>query len=200
MRTNYVLIDFESVQPRSLDGLEQDHFRVLIFVGASQAKIPFDVANSVQRMGVRAEYVKISGNGSNALDFHIAFYIGQYAASDSTAYFHIISKDTGFDPLVAHLKDRGIYAGRVKTVSDIPLLKVVNSRTPEERIQAVVARLQQMKAAKPRALRTLRSTIAALFQKQLKEAELDALVEALVARGLISIATTKIAYSLPTDG
>jgi hypothetical protein len=25
-------------------------------------------------------------------------------------------------------------------------------------------------------------------------------VEALVARGLISIATTKIAYSLPTDG
>jgi hypothetical protein len=200
MRTNYVLIDFESVQPRSLDGLEPDHFRVLIFVGASQAKIPFDVAHAVQRMGVRAEYVRISGNGSNALDFHIAFYIGQYAAADSTAYFHIISKDAGFDPLIAHLKDRGIYAGRVKTIADITLLKVTNSRTPEERIQAVVARLQQMKEAKPRAIRTLRSTIAALFQKQLKEAELDALVEALVARGLISIATTKIAYSLPTDG
>jgi len=51
-------------------------------------------------MGERAEYVRISGNGSNALDFHIAFYIGQLAAHEPDAYFHIISKVTGFDPLI----------------------------------------------------------------------------------------------------
>jgi hypothetical protein len=52
----------------------------------------------MQALGAKAQYVKISGNGSNALDFHIAFYIGHLGAVDPTAYFHIISKDAGFDP------------------------------------------------------------------------------------------------------
>ena len=75
LRTNYVLIDFENIQPKSLAALEQDHFKVFVFVGASQAKLPFEVVNSVQRMGIKAEYVQISGNGPNALDLHIAYYI-----------------------------------------------------------------------------------------------------------------------------
>ena len=40
MRSNVVLIDFESVQPGSLEALEKDHYRVVIFVGATQAKLP----------------------------------------------------------------------------------------------------------------------------------------------------------------
>lgn len=35
MRTNYVLIDYENVQPTSLAGLDAEHFRVLVCVGAS---------------------------------------------------------------------------------------------------------------------------------------------------------------------
>ena len=76
MRNNIVLIDFENVQPESLELLAQDHFRVLVFVGANQARLPFEVAASLQKLGARAEYIKISGNGSNALDFHIAYYVG----------------------------------------------------------------------------------------------------------------------------
>ena len=41
MRKNIVLIDFESIQPSSLEALEHDHFRVLVFVGANQTKVPF---------------------------------------------------------------------------------------------------------------------------------------------------------------
>jgi hypothetical protein len=96
LRTNFVLIDFESVRPEALDPLAQEHFKVIVFVGANQAKVPFEVASALQRMGSKAEYVKITGNGPNALDFHIAYYIGQLAASEPTAYFHIISKDQQF--------------------------------------------------------------------------------------------------------
>ena len=78
MRTNYVLIDYENVQPTSLAGLDAEHFRVLVFVGASQNKLTFDTAAAVQKLGARAEYIKIAGNGSNALDFHIAFHIGHW--------------------------------------------------------------------------------------------------------------------------
>ena len=55
MRTNYVLIDFESVQPETLELLAHDRFRLLVFVGASQSKIPFETAAAVQTLGTRAE-------------------------------------------------------------------------------------------------------------------------------------------------
>jgi hypothetical protein len=72
---------------------------VLVFVGSNLTKVPFYLASSLQTLGSNAEYVRTGGNGPNALDFHIAFYVGQLAWRDLNAYFHIVSKDTGFDPL-----------------------------------------------------------------------------------------------------
>jgi hypothetical protein len=95
LKNNYILIDYENVQPKNLAILNGHPVKVIVFVGANQAKVPFDLASSLQALGSNAEYVKIRGNGSNALDFHIAFYIGQLAERDPYAYFHIISKDTG---------------------------------------------------------------------------------------------------------
>jgi hypothetical protein len=123
MRKNYVLIDFENVQPESLAMLQHEHFEVKLFLGANQSKVPFEIANAMQSMCGRAEYVKISGNGSNALDFHIAYYLGQLSVKEPHAYFHIISKDTGFDPLIDYMKTKGISVIRENTIEDIPLLK-----------------------------------------------------------------------------
>lgn len=198
MRTNYVLIDYESVQPEDVSALKQDHFRIIVFVGAHQTKIPFQTAAALQQMGSNAEYVKISGAGPNALDFHIAFYIGQFAEKDPEAYFHIVSKDAGFDPLLNHLKTRKIRALRVKTVGEIPLLKVGNAKSTPDRIAVIVDYLRKQGAAKPRTLTTLTSTIGALFLKQLSADEINALLTALQARGYVSVVGTKVSYSLPT--
>lgn len=197
MRINYVLIDFENVQPMSLAGLEPDHFRVLVFVGANQNKLSFETAAAMQRLGGRAEYVKIAGSGSNALDFHIAFHVGHLAAQDPTAFFHIISKDTGFDPLIQHLKERRIFAARSKEVADIPLLKAANSKSQPEKIAVVVSNLRQRGASRPRTLKTLSSTISSLFQKQLADAELADLLESLQSAGYVQIQENKVAYTLP---
>lgn len=199
MRTNYVLIDYENVQPSSLAELDAEHFHVLLFVGASQNKLTFEIAAAVQKLGPRAEYIKIAGNGSNALDFHIAFHVGHLAANDPAAIFHIISKDTGFDPLIQHLKERKIRASRFKNVADILLLKTENSKTTPEKIHVVVANLQQRAAARPRTLKTLTSTINSLFQKQLTEAELVALLKGLQAKGFITVDDTKVTYTLPAS-
>ena len=104
MKNNYVLIDFENVAPENLDLLDQDWIRVYVFVGKNQTKLPFSVVKAIQKMGDRAQYVEMSGTGHNALDFHIAYYVGRLSANDKDAYFHIISNDQGFDPLIAHLK------------------------------------------------------------------------------------------------
>ena len=198
LRTNYVLIDYENVQPESLSALDAEQFKVIVFVGANQTKLTFEVAMALQRMGSKAEYIKISGTGSNALDFHIAFYIGQIAASDPTAYFHIISKDSGFDPLIQHLKTKKISAIRSRDVSEIPLVKITHAKDPAEKIALIVTKLQQQATSRPRTVKTLLSTVNALFQKQLGEPELDAMLKELQAKGFVTVTDTKVTYSLPT--
>ena len=197
MRTNYVLIDYENVQPEAMAVLSKEHFKVIVFVGANQAKVTFEVASALQQMGERAEYIKISGNGSNALDFHIAYYIGLLASKEPEAYFHIVSKDTGFDPLINHLQGKKILACRSKDVTDIPIVKASNSKSPSEKIAVIIADLKRRGASKPRAVKTLTSTISNMFQKQLSDEELQSLLLELQTKGIVSIAGTKVSYELP---
>jgi hypothetical protein len=199
VKKNYVLIDYENVQPQEIATLEREHFNVIIFVGANQAKVTFEVASVLQRMGDQAAYVKISGSGSNALDFHIAYYIGQLAAKEPDAYFHIISKDAGFDPLIQHLKSKKIFSGRCKTVSDIPILKLESTHTPSERVAVVIENLKHRGASKPRTVKTLSSTINALFSKALTEPEVSHIISELNKNGIIQINQTKVAYMLPGE-
>jgi hypothetical protein len=199
MRTNYVLIDYENVQPEVLTALYAEHFKVIVFIGSNQKKITFEAAEALQRMGDKAQYIKISGNGPNALDFHIAFYIGQIAATDPTAYFHVISKDTGFDPLIQHLKTKKVFAARSRDISEIPIVKVTGIKLPSEKIAAIVSNLQHRGASKPRTVKTLSSTICAIFLKQLSEQELAGLLKELQAKGYITVTETKVSYNLPTE-
>ena len=149
-------------------------------------------------MGSNAEYIKISGTGPNALDFHIAFYIGQLAAREPEAYFHIVSKDTGFDPLISHLKTRKLRALRVKKVSDIPILKAGNAKSTPDRIAVILDALSKRGAAKPHTVATLTSTIGALFLKQLSPDEISTLLKALQELGHVSVSGNKVSYNLPT--
>jgi uncharacterized LabA/DUF88 family protein len=197
VKKNYVLIDYENVQPAAMEALEREHFHVIVFVGASQAKVTYEVADVMQRMGERAAYIKISGNGSNALDFHIAYYIGELASSEPDACFHIVSKDAGFDPLVQHLKSRKVRVGRVKSVNDLPLIKAASSISAADRVSAVVTNLKQRESSRPRTVKTLGGTINALFQKKLTESEVEEIIAELTRRGIVLVNQTKVAYALP---
>lgn len=197
VKTNYVLIDYENVQPEAISVLDKEHFKVIVFVGANQSKLAFEIAATLQRMGDRAEYVKIASNGSNALDFHIAYYIGRLAVSEPDAYFHIVSKDTGFDPLIQHLKSKKILVCRSRDVTDIPIIKAVNPMPATEKLDLIISDLKRRGASKPRTAQTLSSTINSLFQKQLSEQELASLLQELQKQGLITVNNTRISYALP---
>ena len=197
MPNNYVLIDYENVQPKNLELLASDEFKVLVFVGQSQAKIPFDLADSMQLLGKNARYVQITGNGQNALDFHIAYYIGELAASEPDAVFHIISKDKGFDPLINHLKERKIRVHREKDIGEIPLLQLADTSSIDEKISAVVKNLGGRGQSRPRKVTTLSNTINSLFNPKLSAKELSALVKEMEKRKLIVINKNNVSYKLP---
>jgi hypothetical protein len=195
--TNYVLIDFENVRPKNLEILSNHPFKVFVFVGASQAKIPYDLAAAMQQLGEDAQYVKIGGNGKNALDFHLAFYVGELATKDPEAYFHVISKDTGFDPLIKHLNDRKIRIQRDKDLAEIPVLRMSNATSNDEKISAIVKNLSSRGHARPRKVKTLANTINSLFTKNLEEQELLSLVNELEERSYIVIRDGNVSYQLP---
>ncbi len=114
-----MLADFENVQPRNLGQLRSGAFEVMVFVGANQSKVSLKLAQALQAFGADASYLQISGSGSNALDFHIAYYISWLAAQHPGAAFTLVSRDTGFDPLIKHLARLKIVCRRVKAISDI---------------------------------------------------------------------------------
>jgi len=195
--TNYVLIDFENVQPKNLELLTTHPFKVFVFVGASQTKVSFDLADSMQLLGNNAKYIKIAGNGQNALDFHVAYYVGELAAKEPDAHFHIISKDKGFDPLIKHLRSRKISIQRQKDLAEIPPLRVSVTTSSDEKISAIVKNLGGRGQSRPRKLRTLENTINNLFTKKLEKNELASLVKELQKRKLIVVNKGNVSYKLP---
>ena len=172
-------------------------FNIFVFVGANQKKISYDLAVKMQSFGEDAKYIKISGNGQNALDFHIAFYIGQLSVQDPKGFFHIISKDTGFDPLVSHLRSQKIRVQREKDLAEIPVLRISSATNYNEKISAIVKNLSGRGQSRPRKIKTLANTINSLFTQKLNENELNDIINELNNKEYIVIKDSSVTYKLP---
>lgn len=96
--THHILIDYENVCPRDFSLLRGAHVRITAFIGPSQNTARLSLA--LEEFGENAKIVRVARTGKNALDFHIAYYVGRLAESDPNGWFHIISKDTGYDSLL----------------------------------------------------------------------------------------------------
>lgn len=192
----YVLVDFENVQPKNLELLKEHPFKVLVFIGANQTKFPRHFVVAMQALGQQARYIEISGSGPNALDFHIAYYIGELAAKNPDAQFHIVSRDRGFDPLIRHLKGKNVRVRRETDLAEIPELRIPDTTSRDEQIEAIVRNLRQRGHSRPRKVKTLQNTINTLFTKKLDQAELDAIIDELRKRNLIVVKQNNVSYRL----
>lgn len=129
-----------------------------MFLGQNQSKVPVALSRILQPFGTDVEYLQISGSGPNAVDFYIAFYIGRLAASHPDAKFTIVSKDTGFDPLVKHLTSLKIACNRSKTrvrvhLECVAAAMAVAPGQPTSTSRPIAARLGLLTRPQPRNLR-----------------------------------------------
>jgi hypothetical protein len=169
---------------------------VFVFIGADQAKIPFEFAEAMQRLGENGRYIRITGNGKNALDFQLAYYLGQLVAQDNKAHFHIVSKDAGFDPLIKHLKDQKIQIQRKNTLAEVLVVGTSSPKTNDEKISFIVKHLADREKSLPTKTKTLANTINSLFMKQLSEAEVTALLNLLEKQKYITVSEGNVSYQL----
>ena len=199
----YVLVDFENVQPENTDFTQDETVELLIFIGKSQTKLPTDLVLAVKALGNRADYIRMEGSGKNALDFHIACYLGQLTTQAPDAKFFIVSKDTGFDPLIAHLATKGRSVKRVADTRAIrPAAPVATDATASPgssaRVDRAVKQLNALGKARPLTLKKLNNTLQDLLGRDhpLSEDDLRGVVASLQTRGLLTVRDTKITYSV----
>ena len=197
MKKHYILIDYENVQTKSLSvlqGAPNQEFQIMVFVGANQSKIPIELVSSMQSFGNKARYVQITGSGRNALDFHIAYYLGTLTEREPKAIFHVISKDTGYDQLIKHLKGKRIDVARQKDLFDIPWLSSANKKPADEQLDAIVKNLSARGPSRPRKVKTLKNSINSLFDNKLGPDKIDGLVKDLQERKYIVIKQENVTY------
>lgn len=216
LRTNYMFIDYENVQTNSLELLAvSDEFKVLLFLGPKNTKLPIELVIAMQKLGDRAKYITLDTSGNNALDFHIAFYLGNIAISDPTAFLHIISKDTGFDPLIAHLKTKKIYCVRSNSIEAMPCFNTKTTNTnqsipnvqtvakvipPKKLTQStiminnVLEDLNHRGESRPKTVKSLRSTIKAKLGKLTTDETVLLVFNALVKKKHVQINGESISY------
>lgn len=194
MRTNFVLIDSENVKPEYIEKLKHEHFRVFVFVGANLKRLDFPIVNAVQSLGSNGRYVQINSHGPSALDFHIAYYIGKLSVENPDAYFHIISKDKGFDPLIKHLRDQKIFCSRSASVLEIPLVKSADKVLPSQRAAEFYEKRIASAKTRPVTVQSLQSAILSHFHKVLSVEDVAEVLEALTTARHVVVNGKKVAY------
>jgi hypothetical protein len=117
MNETILLIDHENVSKVDLNDVP-DGMWVYFFFGASQQNVPRTLMKAAHRLGERFVDIDIEGHGKNALDFHIAFYLGEHLAKKPGTEGIILSKDKGFDPLVKHLRGRKLDVRRANSLAE----------------------------------------------------------------------------------
>jgi len=117
MTDTVLFVDYENIGKVDLGAIPAG-VRVPFFFGASQKSVPTEFLKAALKLGERFLPIDIEGQGKNALDFHIAFYLGEQLARAPDSSCVILSKDKGFDPLVKHLAKRGFSVRRANTIGE----------------------------------------------------------------------------------
>ena len=197
-RLNHVFVDYENVQDVDLQLIREKPVKVVLVVGKQQKNLPLAWTKAAIQIGAaQVEILEAGCAGKNALDLVLAYHLGRKAREDAAAFFHILSKDKAFDALVTHLKAEGVRVLRTEVFSQIPVLVDVKTLPLEDRSQRVRERMGKLKTeGRPKKLKKLQSMIHSLFQKELTEGEVMAVIKKLVREKFITVSKEEnIGYS-----
>jgi hypothetical protein len=195
MKKNIILIDYENIQNIDLQPLLNQDIQIYVFHGKQQ-KFTGPILKMALEFGKEKFIpVEISGNGKNAADFHIAYFLGKLSREFENPFFHIISKDNGFQPLVHYIKDVDKkYCLQESAISDIPFLKHVPEQNSKSHYQIVEEFFLNRKTGKPKKKKTLCNQIISVCKKEITENDADKIIQQLIVNKIIDCKDDKVSY------
>ena len=192
-----LFIDYENITQVRLATIQRSNLKIYIFVGCTQAKIPFELVREAHQLGASVEWIGVEGIGPNALDFHIVFYLGQISLQSPSSNYVILSRDRGFDPLIQHLDKLGISC---KRIDNLEILSHQSDLTHSQEFLAdiVFSKLETTDPkSRPKTKPALYKYIRSLLAKyQLSEPEVERLLETLFESEKLLKSKSKISYKL----
>jgi hypothetical protein len=96
----------------------------------------------------RGDETKLRADHADSL----AYYVGQAVAADSTGFFHIISRDAGYDPLIEHLRSKHIRARRHDDFTSLTFTGPAKPQAATTPVLVPKRKLQSQPEAQPSAL------------------------------------------------
>ena len=196
---NHVFVDFENVQDIDLTIIGEKTVHFTLLVGPKQTRLDTALVEKLLQHSAQISLIRLAAPGRNALDFTLAYYVGRAVAADPTGYFHIISKDKGYEPFVEHLRNKHVKARRYDdftklTFSAPPKVKPVLADDPIERI---LTHLRKNATNRPKRQKTLITNLAGLFAPKKSDADVLLLIAKLQTSGKLSIdGKGAVSYSL----
>src|ERR1017187_4517049 len=109
---NHVFVDYENVHEVDPALIGAKSVSLTLLLGARQTKLDASLVEKLMEHAASVQLVRLTSSGKNALDFALAYYVGRAVLANPTGHFHIVSKDTGFEPLIKPLRSRHIHAAR----------------------------------------------------------------------------------------
>jgi hypothetical protein len=205
---NHVFVDFENVQKIDLALIGTKAVRFTLLLGAKQTKLDVELVEKLMEHAASVELIRLTASGKNALDFALSYYLGRKTLADPTAYFHVISKDKGYEPLIDHLRSRHIRVRRHDDISTLtfshrpkeaPPGKITEPAGTDDLLKQVVERLRKNVANRPKKTATLLSHLKSLLGKNATEAAASDLLKRLQKAGHLTIGEKNaVSYHLET--
>jgi len=121
MQTHYVFVDYDNTHLGNLGPISKSSCKIIIkiFLDSHHNVIPLSLARALQPLGDDAEYIQLDNGRRNAIDFNIAFQLGQLAIQHPDEQFSILSNDPGFNEIVDGLKEKGINCARFSDMESL---------------------------------------------------------------------------------
>ena len=198
---NHVFLDFENVQQIDVSMIGAKSVNFTLLLGAKQTKLDAGLVEKLMEHAASVHLVRLASSGKNALDFALAYYVGRAVSAAPGAFIHIVSKDTGFDPLVEHLRSRHIHAHRHDSFATLTFSGTARAATvapkaepaaQEEPLNRILEHLRKNVANRPKKKKTLLSHLKSQLGKNATDADAAGLLEKLQQAGHVRIGDKEV--------
>jgi hypothetical protein len=192
MNKKIILVDYENIQNISDLG-KLSGYDLKILVGNNQTKIPIEVVTSLQKYGEAVTWLQVSGQGKNALDFFIAFFLGKFIEQNKYEEYNVVSKDGGYQPLIDFLNKNGTKAKLVTAVKQ--LTGNYKEQQASVEVKELIENVRKMPVnTRPKKRKSLIAHFDNAFKKSKTHLQIEELVEEMFILRVISEINGLIKY------
>jgi len=119
--THFVLIDFENVPGVDLSVLGRHPMTVTLFLGP-KSKLKAGLVEQITTLPFEVRLIKVGLIKKNALDFVLAYHLGEMAPRYPRGHYYIVSGDQDFEPLVTYLREHNLHISQHSDLASLPFL------------------------------------------------------------------------------